>query len=209
LFAGHEALLASHRGYDPGALSMAKTLARALDARLIASTTSRLLVELNRSPGRQYRQSPIMRELPRALRDEVTQRYYAPYRGEVEAFVRAAIEAGRRVVHVSSHSFTPRLDGVVRRGDVGLLYDPSLPLERELALRWQHALQQHLAGFVVRRNYPYLGVSDGFTSYLRKRFSADAYVGLELEVNQRHVRDDALPAAIRAGVADALREALA
>ena len=39
----------------------------------------------------------------------------------------------------------------------------------------------------VRRNYPYAGKSDGFTAYLRRRFPADAYVGIELEINQKHV----------------------
>jgi len=39
----------------------------------------------------------------------------------------------------------------------------------------------------VRRNYPYTGKSDGFTAYLRRRFPADAYIGIELEINQKHV----------------------
>ncbi len=39
----------------------------------------------------------------------------------------------------------------------------------------------------VRRNYPYTGKSDGFTAYLRRRFPADVYVGIELEINQKHV----------------------
>ena len=34
---------------------------------------------------------------------------------------------GRRVIHISSHSFTPELNGKVRRADVGLLYDPGSP----------------------------------------------------------------------------------
>lgn len=202
-------MLASHRGYDPGALSTAQALARALDAPLIASTTSRLLVELNRSPGRQFRASPVMRDAPRALRDEVTQRFYIPYRREVETFVRAAAGAGRRVLHVSSHTFTPTLDATARRGDVGLLYDPSRRFERALCLRWQQALQRALPGFIVRRNYPYLGRSDGLTSYLRHRFTGDEYLGIELEVNQKHVRNGALPVSMRAAIVAALRQAVA
>ncbi|HEY3564185.1 MAG TPA: N-formylglutamate amidohydrolase [Casimicrobiaceae bacterium] len=208
LFAGREALLASHRGYDPGALSMAKTLARALGAPLVASTTSRLLVELNRSPGRQFRLSPIMRAAPRALRDEVTRDYYVPYRSRVEAFVEAAVAAGRSVLHVSSHSFTPALDGTIRCGDIGLLYDPARPREREFCVRWQRTLSEALPGLVVRRNFPYLGRSDGVTSCLRKRFRGDDYLGIELEVNQHHARNDALPVEMRRATARALREVL-
>ena len=39
----------------------------------------------------------------------------------------------------------------------------------------------------MRRNYPYAGKGDGLTSYLRRRFGPAAYVGVELEVNQRIV----------------------
>jgi hypothetical protein len=37
----------------------------------------------------------------------------------------------------------------------------------------------------VRRNYPYLGKTDGLTTYLRRQFPAEQYLGIELEVNQR------------------------
>jgi predicted N-formylglutamate amidohydrolase len=51
LFVRQRALLDSHRGWDPGALQMARALSTALRAPLVASTTSRLLVDLNRSAG--------------------------------------------------------------------------------------------------------------------------------------------------------------
>ena len=52
LFEGYEHLLHSHRGYDSGALSMAKKLAITLHSPLFAATTSRLLIDLNRSIGK-------------------------------------------------------------------------------------------------------------------------------------------------------------
>ncbi|HEX6795335.1 MAG TPA: N-formylglutamate amidohydrolase [Casimicrobiaceae bacterium] len=209
LFRGQARLLASHRGYDPGALLTARDLARALHATLVVSTVSRLLVELNRSPGRQFRFSPIMRSAPSDVRDDVCRLHYQPYREKVEAFVARAVASGARVVHVSSHSFTPRLDGIVRRGDVGLLYDPARTRERELCLRWQRALAALRPDWIVRRNYPYIGKSDGFTSYLRRRYDGASYVGVELEVNQKHVRNGDVPAGERASIVAALREALA
>jgi predicted N-formylglutamate amidohydrolase len=51
LFKANPVLLNTHRGFDPGALSMAKDLAAAFAAPLVASTISRLLVDLNRSVG--------------------------------------------------------------------------------------------------------------------------------------------------------------
>src|SRR5690606_402614 len=43
------AALDSHRGYDPGALGVARTLADELGAPLLFAETTRLLVDLNRS----------------------------------------------------------------------------------------------------------------------------------------------------------------
>ncbi|MGE5171115.1 MAG: N-formylglutamate amidohydrolase [Rudaea sp.] len=208
-FRGQRTLLASHRGYDPGALATARTLARVLGAPLVASTVSRLVVDLNRSPGRQFRDSHVMRAAPRDVRDDASSRYYAPYRGLVERIVRDALLTGRRVVHVSSHSFTPILDGDVRQADVGLLYDPAHVAERELCARWQRELAARVPQWNVRRNYPYLGRSDGLTTYLRRRFDADRYVGVELEVNQRHCGAGSLSLPARMAIALGLRTALA
>jgi predicted N-formylglutamate amidohydrolase len=210
LFHSHEALLASHRGYDPGALAMARSLARALDARLMISTVSRLLVELNRSPGRQFRYSPVMQKAARNVRADICRRYYTPHWTAAEAFVRDAIASGRRVLHVSSHSFTPSLDGDVRRTDVGLLYDPARESERTLCIAWQQALAARLPRWTTRRNYPYRGTGDGLTRHLRTRFAVASYCGIELEINQKHVRDGhAIATRERAAVVAALREALA
>jgi predicted N-formylglutamate amidohydrolase len=208
-FRAWHALLASHRGYDPGALATARTLARVLGAPLVASTVSRLVADLNRSPGRQFRGSPIMREAPRGARAQADARYYAPYRAEVLRIVGDAIRTGARVVHVSSHSFTPTLDGEVRRADVGLLYDPARVAERELCVRWQRALAERAPSLRVRRNYPYRGQNDGLTTFLRRRFDGDRYVGVEIEVNQRLCGTDAIPVYLRRGIALALRDALA
>jgi predicted N-formylglutamate amidohydrolase len=210
LFAGFEERLQSHRGYDPGALVLARDLARALSAPLFRATTSRLLIELNRSIGHPRLYSDATRGAPAEVRREILERHYLPYRNGVEAAIADATARGRRVIHVSSHSFTPELDGAVRNADIGLLYDPARPGEAELCRRWQAALEADAPGLRVRRNYPYTGKSDGFTAYLRRRFPADAYVGIELEINQRHVsRGGRRWHALRGRVIDALRQALA
>ncbi len=184
LFRGHEDLLQSHRGWDPGALILARQLAKALRAPLFVSTTSRLLIDLNRSVGHPKLYSEATRPAAPEVRREIFGHYYLPYRAQVEAHIANEIAKGRHVVHLSSHSFTPVLDGEVRNADVGLLYDPSRKGELELCLRWQKALLEAMPVLRVRRNYPYTGKSDGFTAYLRRRFAADVYVGVELEVNQ-------------------------
>jgi len=187
LFRGEQSLLDSHRGYDPGALVMAKALAHALAAPLVTSTVSRLVIDLNRSIGHPQLWSSATRGASRELRTSIVERHYRPYRTEVERLVRRSLSRGRRVIHVSSHSFTLVLDGKIRRTDVGLLYDPARRGEAALCARWKASLALIAPEVRVRRNYPYAGKGDGVTSALRIAFPARAYLGLELEVNQRIV----------------------
>jgi len=184
LFQGRDELLNSHRGYDAGALTMAESLAAALDAPILASTTSRLLIDLNRPPGHPRLFSVITRKLPSECRAEIACRYHHPHWAELRQLARQAIEDGDRVVHISSHSFTPVMSGRARSADVGLLYDPGRCGEVQLCTRWKATLADRAPELRVRRNYPYCGKSAGLTAQMRRCFSADAYVGIELEVNQ-------------------------
>ena len=184
LFRGRRALLDSHRGYDPGALVVARALARACNAPLVTSTTSRLLIDLNRSLGNPHLFSAATRAAPPEMRAKIIQQHYRPYRVEVERLVSHSVSRGQRMIHISSHSFTPELDGKVRGADVGLLYHPARRGEAELCARWKASLAACAPELRVRRNYPYAGKGDGLTSHLRERFAPAAYVGIELEVNQ-------------------------
>ncbi|UCD34988.1 MAG: N-formylglutamate amidohydrolase [Nitrospiraceae bacterium] len=188
LFRNRQGLLASHRGYDRGSRDLAGRLAERLGGRLYYAETSRLLVDLNRSPGHPRLFSEITRYLAGEEKATLLLTYYHPYRNAVRSFISGCIGEGRGVVHVSVHTFTPVLGGV-RNADAGLLYDPSRDAERELCLAWQEALSTVMPWIRVRRNYPYRGKSDGMVSSMRKRFGPRHYLGVELELNQRHVRE--------------------
>ena len=189
-FADREDVLQTHRAFDPGALALARDLAKQCGAPLISSTISRLLIELNRSTWHKALFSEFTRPLDKHVRDDIFRAYYQPYRDEVEAHIGQAVNRGKRVIHISSHSFAPELDGEVRNADVGLLYDPTRARERELCRTWQQAIREQGPQFAVRMNYPYSGTSDGFPAYLRKRFNGAAYLGIELEVNQHFYLND-------------------
>jgi len=206
LFKPHQALLETHRGHDPGALLMARDLATAFDAPLLYATVSRLLVDLNRSPGNPALFFEATRHAPR---EEILQAHYLPYRTEVERVMRAAVAKHARVLHISSHSFTPELDGELRNADIGLLYDPRRPGEAALCARWQAALKRCAPALRVRRNYPYQGKGDGFASWFRTQLAPDVYIGIELEINQKHVFAGGAPwIALRQHLVSSLREAL-
>lgn len=184
LFEGMEELLESHRGHDPGALVMAHDLTQAFDATLVFATVSRLIIDLNRTQNNPHAFSTMTRSLSAQQRAEIVAVHYRPYRQRVEDFVSAQVAAGQRVIHISSHSYTPNLDGTIRTADVGLLYDPARAPEVALCARWKTDLEALAPALRVRRNYPYLGKGDGMTSYLRHRYPTSQYVGVELEINQ-------------------------
>lgn len=203
LFAGHQDLLASHRGHDAGSLALARRLAGILDAPLFAGRWTRLLVDLNRSVGHPRLFSEITRALPHKEQLGIIEKYYRPYRAKVEQAVARTIHHAR-VLHISVHSFTPTMNNEVRNADIGLLYDPARPAERRLAQHWKRHLVSELV-LRVRCNYPYRGTADGFTTYLRKQFPDPAYAGIELELNQALAP---VPRHIAARIAEALANSM-
>jgi len=176
----------------------------------VTATVSRLLIDLNRSIGHPQLYSAATRGEPATLRAKIVRQHYRPYRMRVEHLVGQSVSRARRVIHISSHSFTPELDGEVRCADVGLLYHPGRQGETELCTHWKASLAALAPGLKVRRNYPYAGKGDGLTSYLRRRFPPSAYVGVELEVNQDIVLSASRRwTALRRVLIDSLRAACA
>jgi len=206
LFRGADDVLASHRGWDPGAADLARLLARRLGRPLLVTTWSRLFVEANRSPTNPRIWSRFTAPLSKQERDGILERWWRPHREAVEHSVAAAAARGH-VVHVAVHSFTPELDGHVRNADVTFLYDSRRRSEAAFCNRWMGGLHRHDPALRLRRNYPYLGKTDGFTAWLRRRYPETRYTGIELEVNQALVAQAGWRRAQEA-IAASLREAL-
>lgn len=204
-----QALLDSHRGWDPGSLVLAREMATALSAPLHASSTTRLLVDLNRSIGHPGLFSELTRPLPRAERERIVAMHYRPHRDAVEEHIDRLITEGHRVLHVASHSFTPVWDEVDRRTDVAWLYDPRRHGECVVVNEWMAALAPMAPALRLRRNYPYSGRSDGLAAGLRRRHPDADYVGIELEVSQRFPTEGgAAWSGLRAQLIEALRQVL-
>lgn len=201
LFAGSGRLLDSHRGLDIGARAAARYLQRHFGAPLVCATVTRLLVDLNRSEGNRTLFSGFTRGLPASERQEILDRYYWPYRELVAGWIALQLSAGRPVVHLSVHSFTPVLRGQRRCADIGLLYDPSRRREARFCTDWQRNLAAAARNWKVRRNYPYRGTADGLIPALRRRFDGASYFGVEIELNQGRLRDTAARIALLRDVA--------
>ena len=202
-----QANLNSHRGFDPGALDLFEDLEVLADYGAYSETT-RLLVELNRSLHHPQLFSKFTNCLSASRKEKLLEQHYFPYRNKVESEITEALEKGEEVLHISIHSFTPVLDGEVRKTDIGLLFDPSRSGEKDFCKQFRQRVKGLNPELVTRFNYPYLGIADGFPTYLRKKFPR-GYNGIELEVNQKFVDDrNRMQEEIKKVLSQALKEVL-
>ena len=185
LFEQDVEILNTHRGWDPGASVLATILSEKLDAPLFSYPWTRLLIEPNRSLGHHQLYSKFSAAYPH--KKELINQFYTPYRDNVEKEISKILNKRHQAVHLSVHTFTPILDNNVREFDIGLLYDPKRESEKQFSKVLRKSLKEE---FRVKMNQPYKGSADGFTTYLRKRFNGDCYLGIELEVNQALYFDD-------------------
>jgi len=177
-------VLESHRGWDPGALEIARFLATEFNAPLFICEVTRLLIEPNRSLHSHQLYSEYSKILFEKEHDLILQQYYFPHRKGVEELIS---KASKPTLHLSIHSFTPVLNGQVRAVDVGLLFDPERKSETEFCTKLLHTMEQELPSLSIKLNEPYKGTDDGFTSYLRTKFPDQEYLGIEIEVNQKYI----------------------
>ena len=199
------AALASHRGWDIGALPIARHLARALDAPLFMTGVSRLVVDTNRSLGHHQLFSPWTHDCTPDERERILAAYHHPHREAIREAGAEIVAEGDTAIHLGIHSFTPVLDGVVRTVDLALLYNPQREAERRLATTWLRHLATAAPDLRLRRNHPYRGNADGLTTTLRREFPPERYLGIEIEVNQALVQDAGARERIERLLADTAR----
>lgn len=187
LFEGKGEILASHRGWDIGSMEVGKYVARHLEAPFFFQKVSRLLVEANRSLDNSELFSEFTVQLPQKQKQELIDSYHLAYRQSVIAEIDKALTSFDRVIHISMHSFTPVLNGVERSVDIGVLVDESIDEEVKYANELKDKISEAIPEMLTMINLPYNGADDGFTTYLRKQYTPDKYLGVEFEVNQKYV----------------------
>ncbi len=191
VFKGQEALLNTHRAIDFGALNIARHLSQVFSCDFIQAEVTRLLIDCNRSLAHSQCFSVLTEHLAAEVKQDLVINYYLPFRNKTEQIIDQYISANHQVLHLSVHSFTPVLNGIIRDADMGLLYDPARTQEKNVAKAWRKHLLEENPNYRIRMNYPYLGISDGFTTTLRRKYKEACYLGLELENNQRLVQNEA------------------
>lgn len=208
LFFGCEPVLNTHRGFDPGALDLAESLANRYRVPCFAARISRLLVDHNRSPHNRSLWSEFSRGLSPEQKNRLLEEYYRPFRTSVGNWIAQQIREGGTVLHLSVHSFTPVYAGKVRALDIGLLYDPRRAAERNFARDWQLNLHAAEPGLRVRLNTPYRGTSDCHQTGYRQQYPPGKYLAIELEVNQALVETDAVWLSLKRLLSTSLEQSL-
>lgn len=184
LFADNRDVLETHRGWDIGALELFHAFKQFPLHFSIFNEVSRLLVDFNRSLHKRSLFSAFTKGLTEEEKQKILYDYYLPFRRVFAEKIAEVTDNNHEVFHVSVHSFTPILNGEVRKADIGLLFNPGHGREKELALQWKSILNDKFPQLKVRFNYPYLGKTDGHVAPLRKQFG-NAYAGIELEMNNK------------------------
>ena len=183
IFSDVKDVLQSHRGWDPGAVDIARFLATECSAPLFVCEITRLLIEPNRSLHSPQLYSEYSQKLYETDHNSILQQYYYPHRNGVEEVIS---KVSKPVLHLSIHTFTPVLNGISRSVDLGILFDPDRKSEADFCKKVMDGLEQNLPYMNIKPNEPYKGIDDGFTTYLRTKFDDSDYLGIEIEVNQKY-----------------------
>jgi predicted N-formylglutamate amidohydrolase len=148
--------LADHIGWDPGAADVACRLSACLDAPLVLSGYSRLVIDCNRPPG--HAQSiaeqsagvpvPGNRGLTPLDRERRLNTFFRPYHAAISRLLYR--RSHRASLLLSIHSFTPVLNGRSRPWQIGV----SCGRDRRLAALMRGALISR-GNFNVGDNEPY------------------------------------------------------
>lgn len=154
-----------HIAYDIGVEGTARLLATALDAPLVISRFSRLLIDPNRGeddPTLLMQLSdgaivPANARVDEAERTRRLERYWRPYdRAVADAVAALTARAKAPPVIVSLHSFTPSWRGVPRPWHVGVLHDADMRASDPII-----AALRAPGDLVVGDNEPYSGAMGG------------------------------------------------
>lgn len=150
-----------HIAYDIGAEGVARQLADQLDAPLFLQRYSRLVVDCNRpfeAPDciPEVSDGTIIPANLRLSESERRQRYteiHEPFHREVSLFLDRRATAGKPVVLVAIHSFTPQLiEGPERPWQLGVLSNR----DRSFAVRFLDAFQKRNPTRASAHNQPYI-----------------------------------------------------
>jgi predicted N-formylglutamate amidohydrolase len=189
---GNLGLTPSHRirhiAWDPGALSVSLRLSELLDAPVVHSTVSRLVIDCNRDLDAADLVPAISEhtEIPgnAALTDDDRQwrvaSAHAPFHDAIDRLLDARQAAGLPTILVCMHSFTPVYHGEARPWPIGVIHGADTRYTQAVF----DALQADEPGLNIGWNQPYAALT-GVTLTLEKHGD-----GRGLDATMIEIRND-------------------
>lgn len=178
----------SHIAWDPGALAVSRVLSDLLDAPLVESTVSRLVIDTNRAldapdliPTLSERTRIAANEnLAPEERDYRIAQFHRPFHGAIDVLLEARRHAGIETIVVCMHSFTPSFLGKARPWPVGVVHGR----DARFTKAFRNALEAERPDLNVGWNEPYAALN-GVTLTLEKHGD-----GRGLEATMIELRND-------------------
>ena len=178
----------SHIAWDPGALAVSRELSHLLDAPVVQSTVSRLIIDCNRdldAPDLIWTLSEATRIAANEKIDVEERQYrithfHKPYHAAIETLLEARRHAGQETVLVCMHSFTPVYHGVARPWPIGLIHGTDTRYTKGLF----DALKAEAPQLNIGWNEPYAALN-GVTLTLEKHGD-----GRGLDATMIEIRND-------------------
>jgi predicted N-formylglutamate amidohydrolase len=199
--------LERHIAWDIGALEVGRRVAAALDAPLVATNYSRLVIDCNRDPrvGSSIPTICETTEIPgnKGLSEaEVTARrveIFQPYHDRLRELLDERRRAGRATILIAQHSMTNVFKGVRRPMHAAVLYNR----DRRFAALVLDLLRRE-PGLIIGDNQPYF-VSDETDYTIPQHGEARGLPHVEIEMRQDLIVDEAGQAEWAARITKVLR----
>lgn len=201
----------AHIAWDPGALGVARGLARLLDAVLVHAPVSRLVYDLNRAPHMagampvrsEVHDIPGNAALTPDQRATRTAAVYTPFHHGLHSLLMDRLARGLAPVMVTIHSFTPVYFGTPRAVEFGVIHDADETLPRAI-------LSEARARTPLRAewNEPYSALDD-VTHTLRLQATPYGLPNAMLEIRNDLIATPAAEQAMAATLAPVLSAAIA
>ena len=178
--------LERHIAWDIGIGALGAALAEALDAVFVAQNYSRLVVDCNRAPGAADSIPEVSdgilvpgnAALSTERKAERFRLVHEPYQAAIEAELARRDAEGRATFLVALHSFTPRMNGLDRPWQAGVLHDKG---DIAFALAVLDLLKSR-DGLTVGDNQPY--AMDGIDYTVPRHAWPAGRPYVELEIRQ-------------------------
>lgn len=182
----------AHIAWDPGALPVARHLARRLDAPLCWPDMSRLVIDCNRAPDAvdlilarsEGRDVPGNRDITEAEKGRRLATVHVPYHDAISKCLARRDAADMPTALVAVHSFTPVYLGQRRRWEIGVVFDE----DRRLAETLIRKLKAD-SGLTVGVNEPY-APADGVYYTLRRHSEASGLPSVMIELRNDQIADE-------------------